>query len=276
MESSKVAEHPDSSLKFDRQIVLGRTGLKVGRLGISSSYGAPATAIEEAFEHGCNYFTWGTFIRGRSSEMKTAIKNIVNRGQREDLVLAMISYAHSAILTDFFFDKGLKAAGLDYADILLLGYFPRRPPQRVIDGALRLKESGRVRFIGLTSHNRKVFPLLRDENLFDVYHIRYNAEHRGAESETFPYLTGDNRPGVVSFTATSWRRLLDSRKMPPETPPLTAADCYRFVLSHPAVDVCMMGAKNREQMRENLKVLQSGPLPEEKLEVIRKIGDHVR
>ena len=264
-----------SPINFNQQITLGRTGLKVGRLGISSSYGTPAAAIEEAFERGCNYFTWGSFIRGRSSEMKTAIKNIVHRGQRENLVLAMVSYAHSAILTDFFFEKGLKAVGLDYADVLLLGYFPKRPPQRVIDGALRLKERGRVRFIGLTSHNRKVFALLRNENLFDIYHVRYNAVHRGAETETFPYLLGDNRPGLVSFTATSWRQLLNSQKMPPGTPPPTAADCYRFVLSHSAVDVCMMGAKNRSQMRENLEVLENGPLPEEKLKLMRKIGDHI-
>ena len=31
-------------------MILGRTGLSVGRLGISSSYGAPAAAFEEAFE----------------------------------------------------------------------------------------------------------------------------------------------------------------------------------------------------------------------------------
>jgi predicted aldo/keto reductase-like oxidoreductase len=268
-------DRPNAPVNFDRQITLGRTGLKVGRLGISSSFGAPAAAFEEAFERGCNYFTWGTFIRGRSGEMQSAIKNIVGRGRREALVLAMISYAHSAVLTEFFLEKGLKAAGLDYADVLLLGYFPRRPPQRVIDGALRLKEKGRVRFIGLTSHNRKVFPLLRNEGLFDVHHIRYNAVHRGAEIETFPYLAGDDRPGVVSFTATSWRRLLDSRKMPPGTPPLTAADCYRFVLSNPTVDVCMMGVKNTKQMRENLKLLDGGPLREEELDAMRKIGDHI-
>jgi hypothetical protein len=31
---------------------LGRTGLKVGRLGVSASYGIPATAVEMAFERG--------------------------------------------------------------------------------------------------------------------------------------------------------------------------------------------------------------------------------
>ena len=37
-------------MRFDEKVVLGRTGLKVGRLGIASGYWAPAQAIEEAFE----------------------------------------------------------------------------------------------------------------------------------------------------------------------------------------------------------------------------------
>ncbi len=259
-------------MSFTQPIALGRTGLKVGRLGVSSSFGAPAAAYEEAFEHGCNYFTWGTFIRGRSGAMRTAIRHLAAQGHRDDLVVAMLSYAHQAWLTEHFLVKGLKAAGLDYADVLILGYFPKRPPQKVIDGAFRLRERGLVRFIGLTSHNRGLFPQLADEGLFDVFHIRYNAAHRGAETESFPFLTGSDRPGVVSFTATDWRKLLGTRRLPTGERPLTAAECYRFVLSNPSVDVCMMGAKNTVQMRENLAVLEQGPLQEAAMERVQRIG----
>jgi len=260
---------------FAQKAILGRTSLKVGRLGISSSFGAPAAAFEEAFERGCNYFTWGSFIRGRSTGMRTAIRNIKAAGKRDHLVLAMLTYAHNARLTEHFFIKGIKAAGLEYADLLLLGYFPRRPPQGVIDGALRLKEKGLVRFIGLTGHNRRLFPDLAREGLFDVFHIRYNAAHRGAESETFPHLNGKDRPGIVSFTATAWRKLLKTKKLPPGEIPLSAAQCYRFVLSHPAVDVCMMGAANTAQMRENLEVLDQGPLSQTELSRVQRIGGYV-
>jgi hypothetical protein len=44
--------------------ILGRTGLKVGRMVISAAYGVPAKAIEEAFEHQANYFYWGALRRG--------------------------------------------------------------------------------------------------------------------------------------------------------------------------------------------------------------------
>jgi len=63
--------------------------------------------------------------------------------------------------------------------------------------------------------------------------------------------------------------------MPPGESPLTAAECYRFVLSNAAVDVCMMGAKTVEQMRDNLAVLEKGPLTEKELQRVQFIGKHV-
>ena len=78
-------------MRFDQQIQLGTTGLVVGRLGVASSYRAPQEAYEEAFEQGCNYFTWGSFIRGRSGAMADAIRAIIARGQRDRLVLSMVT-----------------------------------------------------------------------------------------------------------------------------------------------------------------------------------------
>ena len=257
---------------FRKKILLGRTELSVSRLGIAHGYGPESSSIEKAFhEYGVNYFVMG---ERKNKGMVQAIKNL-SPNHREDLVIAVLSYAHSAFLTERFFMRGLRDLGIEYTDVLILGYFPRRPSQRVIDGALRLKDKGMTRFIGLTSHNRKVFPELHKEGLFDCFHIRYSAAHRGAEQETFPYLKGKDRPGVVSFTATAWKRLLNPKKMPPgETPP-SAVDCYRFVLSNPAVDVCMMGARSIEQMRENLKVLNQGPMTKTELARMQKIGDYV-
>lgn len=262
-------------MNFNEQIILGRTGLKVGRLGVASGYGAPAAAIEEAFERGCNYMTWGTFLKGYSSHMREAIGNIVAKGERDRMVLAMFTYAHQSFLTEHFLAKGLKSAGLDYADILILGFFPSRPSKRIIDGALKLKEKGIVRFLGLSGHNRKLFPELYKDGIFDVFHMRYNAAHRGAETETFPFLTGENRPGVVNFTSTAWGKLLNSRKMPRGEKAPTAVECYRFVLSNPAVDVCMTGPRTIEEMRQNLSILEQGPMTDDELSRMRRIGDHV-
>lgn len=262
-------------MSFNEPVILGRTGLEVGRLGIASGYGAPAAAIEEAFERGANYFTWGTVIKGYSGEMRRALRNIVAKGGRDRLVLAAFTYAHGNFMTEKLLRRGLKSAGLDRADVLILGYFSRRPPRRLVDGALRMKESGLVRSIGISSHSRKLLGELAGGGELDVLHLRYSAAHRGAETEIFPMAAGEKRPGLVAFTATRWGQLLKAKKMPPSEPPPTAADCYRFVLSHPAVDVCMSGAKTIEQMRQNLAVLDGGPMSEEELARMRRIGDFV-
>jgi aryl-alcohol dehydrogenase-like predicted oxidoreductase len=262
-------------MTFNEQIALGRTGLKVGRLGIASGYGAPAEAIEEAFERGCNYWTWGTVVKGRSKHMLKAIRAVVAKGQREKLVLAMFTYAHSAYFTEKLFLKGLRAAGLDHTDLLILGYFSKTPPRRVVEGALQLKEKGLARFIGLSSHNRKLVAALAAEGVIDVFHFRYNAAHRGAEAEIFPRVPASNGPGWVSFVGTANGRLLKAKKMPPGEAPLSAPDCYRFVLSHPSVHVCMTGTKTIEQMRENLSVLDKGPLTGDEMARARRIGDFI-
>jgi len=262
-------------MNFHEPAILGRTGLRVGRLGIASGYGAPTAAIEEAFERGCNYFTWGTVIKGYKPQMREALRNIVAKGQRDRLVLAAFTYAHSNFFTERMLRRGLKSAGLDHADVLILGYFSRGVPRRLIDGALKMKEKGLTRFIGISSHNRKLLGKLAADGEFDVLHLRYNAAHRGAEKVIFPFLIGDKRPGTVAFTATRWGKLLDPKKMPPGEKPPTAADCYRFVLSHGAIDVCISGVKTAEQMRENLSVLEGGPMSEVELIRMRRIGDYV-
>jgi len=158
---------------------------------------------------------------------------------------------------------------------LILGFFSKPPSQRIIDGALMLKKKGLIRFLGISSHNRKVFSVLQKEGIFDVFHLRYNAVHRGAEHEIFPLLQAEDRPGIVNFTSTATGKLLNRKKMPPgeETP--SAADCYRFVLTNPAIDVCMSGARTLDEMRQNLKILEQDPMTEEELQRMRRIGDYL-
>ena len=54
-----------------------------------------------------------------------------------------------------------------------------------------------------------------------------------------------------------------------------AADCYRFVLSNPNVNVCITGPSSAEQMEENLAALAGGPLSDEEMPRVKRIGDHI-
>ena len=259
-------------MDFMEKRILGRTSLMAGPLGVAASYGAPASAFEEAFEKGCNYFYWGSM---RKRDMRDALRNIRGKGKRDQLIVVLQSYSRSASLMESFLGSGLRKLGLDHADVLLLGWHNKRPAQRILDKALQLKEKGMVRFLGISGHNRRLFPEVARENVFDLFHVRYNAAHRGAEQEIFPHIGGDGRPGVVSYTATRWGQLCNPKKMPQGESPLTGSDCYRFALSHPSVDVCITGPRDPAQMREALRALEQGPLSGEEMERIRKIGDYV-
>jgi aryl-alcohol dehydrogenase-like predicted oxidoreductase len=259
-------------MDFKEPRILGKTGWRVGRLGVAGGYGAPAEVLEEAFERGCNYFYWGSFRRPGMAE---AIRNLVRRGKRDQLVVVVQVYNRLAGMMAGSVERALRKGNLDHADVLLLGWHNSLPPARILEAAHRLKERGLVKSLAMSGHHRPIFPVAAETGIFDILHIRYNAAHRGAETEVFQKLPAANRPGIVTYTATRWGQLLKPKKMPAGEKTPRASDCYRFVLSNPAVDVCMAGPKNREEMREAFATLERGPLNEEEMAWMRRVGGHV-
>lgn len=252
--------------------LLGRTGLEVSRIGLAGGYGVPAKAVERAFhEYGINYFYWDR----RKPGMRRALGGLLG-SQRDRVVVAIQSYDHSGLLLRRSVHSALRDLGTDRADVLYLGWYNKMPGARILAIVRRLVDEGKVRFLGFTGHNRLFHgeAARRADSPFDVQMVRYSAAHRGAETEVFAGLP-ERRPGIVTYTATRWGRLLDPRRMPPGERPLTAAECYRFVLSHPAVDVCLAGPRSEAEMEQGLRALDEGPLGDEELLRIRRIGDHV-
>jgi aryl-alcohol dehydrogenase-like predicted oxidoreductase len=261
---------------FRTPIPLGQTGLRVSRLGIGSSFTGDPAFIEEAVEQGVNYLYWGSI---RRPAFGRAIKNVA-RKNREGVVLTVQSYTRVAALMAPSIEVALRRAGVEYFDFLLLGMWNKPPGQALIDAAQRLVAKGKVRHLMMSTHNR---PSLQDhfrrfeakESPFDAFMLRYNAAHRGAEHDVFPHLPESPRPAIVAYTATRWGHLLDPKKMPPGEKPPPARDCYRFVLSHPAVSLALCGPANREQMQEALRALDAGPLDADEMARMLRIGDHV-
>jgi predicted aldo/keto reductase-like oxidoreductase len=260
------------NMGFER-IMLGRTGVKASRLGIASGYGADGAMVEEAVAWGVNYLYWGAW---RSKRMAAGIKRVVQRN-REDLIIVVHSSARSKSSLDRVIQKSMKRLGVDHLDVLLLsmGGSKIKPSQRLMEHAFELKDRGLVSFLAVSSHNRLVFREFEEQKLFDIFHIRYNAAHRGAEKQVFDTLPQEGGPGVVSFTNTRWGSLLNPANMPPGESTPTPTDCYRFVLSHPKVHVAVCAPNSMRQLRENLRILEMGPMSEEEMDRMRHIGDHV-
>jgi len=259
---------------FSRRIRLGRSGLSVSRLGLGSSFEAPTSSFREAFDRGVNYFYWGSVRRGG---MRRAIREIA-REHREDLVVVLQSYSRVGGLLTHFVERGLRALDLDRAEVLLLGWHNKPPSRRVLDAALELREKGRIGCIALSTHHRRLLPALLDDETYAIWHVRYNAVHRGAEREVFPCLEGldeTKRPGLVTYTTTRWGDLCNPDKTPEGERTPTGTDCYRFAISRPEVDMCLAGPNDVEQMKQALAALEQGPMDDDELAWMRRVGDHI-
>jgi len=259
---------------FQQRVRLGRSGLQVSRLGLGSSFGAPTASYLEAFERGVNYFYWGS-IRRRL--MGDAIREIA-RKRREELVVVVQSYSRWGRHLRSSVEKAVRGLGIDYADVLLLGWHNQEPSQAILEAALELQGRGRVRWLALSSHRRTLFPEMLDDERFAIWHLRYNACHRGAEQEIFPACaehSPERRPGLVTYTTTRWGHLCDPARTPPNERTPSGTDCYRFALTHPSVDLCLAGPDDAEQMHQALAALELGPMDAEEVAWMQRVGDHI-
>ena len=255
---------------------------QVFRIGIAGNYGIDSSDIKWAADQGANYWVWGASFKKVTEGIKNTIKH-----DREKHVVAMLGWGFWGRQVRQSVEKALKKLETDYIDVFKLGWLGRTSfyTQEVVDSLLRLKQEGKIKAIGTSIHDRQRAGRLALDSEIDLFMIRYNAKHPGAEQDIFPYLEKRN-PAVVCYTALAWGQLIRPLKnieMPNwpgqdrvEVPPLTPELCYRFVLSNPHVHLVLTGPQNSEQLKQNFKAVQRGPLTMEELNWIRQYGKIVK
>jgi aryl-alcohol dehydrogenase-like predicted oxidoreductase len=251
--------------------VLGRTGVEVSRLGLAGSFGIAADAVVRGFhELGINYF----FVTPRMKGLVQGVRQLIADGHRDEMVIASGANIPLGWSVRREWERNAKILGVNRFDVFQLFWVQAHwyVTGQTWPSMRQLLEDGRVRALGISCHNRPMARRLVDELDLDLLMIRYNAAHRGAEGEIFESLP-EKRPGIVAYTATRWGKLL---KPLGEQTPMTAPECYRFVLAHPAVDVVLSGARTYEELAENAQGVRAGALPPDRLEEVRRFGDAVR
>lgn len=258
----------------------------VCRLGLASrgNTGLPAPAALDAFHRGIHYFNWA----GEQDGMRDAIRHLVAAGRRDELVVAAQIAAVTAADLERELAATLAALTLDRLDVLTFYYVQSADEwqsirtQGAYAAAQQAQSAGRIGLIGLTSHQRPLAAAIARDGETELLMIRYNAAHRGAESEIFP-VTQPRRLPVIAYTCLRWGALI--RPLPGDAqsptaaapPPPTPVDCYRFALSHPAVSIALMAPDTPAELAENLRLLDDwrACTPAE-MERLRAHGDQVK
>jgi aryl-alcohol dehydrogenase-like predicted oxidoreductase len=251
---------------------LGRTGLTVSPLGLAPGRGTlPAREVERAFERGFRYFYWGTL---RAKPFGEGLREVA-RQHRDEIAIAVQTYTRAASLMRMSVERALRKLSVDHAELLVLSWWNEPPPARILEAAVGLRDRGLIRHLLISCHNRRTFARYADNPDYDALMVRYNAAHPGAETEVFADLPTP-RPGIVSYTATRWGHLLDPAALPADEPPPRPSDCYRFVLTQPAVDIAMCAPRDADDLDEALATIERGPMSAEELAWMKRVGAQVK
>ncbi len=252
----------------------------VCRLGLATrgTAGLTPADVRHALDRGVNFLNWCGNPDGLS-------RTVAELGPRRREVVVCVQFeARTADDARTELGQILRELGTDYVDVLTF-YYVEEPeewrqiigPGGVLEFCRAAKEAGQVRLLGLTSHQRPLVAEWARSGLLDMLMIRYNAAHRGAEQEVFPVTAALGLP-VVVYTCLRWGALLrGTSEDPPDFEVPRAPAWYRFALQNPAATVALMAPESREELEEDLTVLEAaGPLGAEEYERLAAHGQRVR
>lgn len=246
----------DGNMRF----AMLRNSRRVCRLGLATrgNTSLDRTSVEAALDAGIDYLNWC----GRTDGMREAIRNLGD--MRRSVVIAVQLQSRTAQAARRELASIKRDLHTDYIDVVTYYYVEELAEWAEIiapGGAAEVLEEeraqGTITTIGLTTHQRLLAAQVAQSGRIDLLMIRYNAAHRGAEEEVFP-ITRNCDISVVAFTCLRWGALLESTPQDPRNyVPPSAAQCYRFVLTHPDVSVALMAPDGDEELRENLAILEN-------------------
>ncbi|HWO74028.1 MAG TPA: aldo/keto reductase [Dehalococcoidia bacterium] len=276
---------------------LGRTGLEVTELGFGAMElrGAPRgpeitekeaeavlnavldagiNFIDTSIDYGRSEELIGKYISHRRSEYYLASKcGCVPGGQQGE-------HVHTAENIRRGVENSLRLLKTDYLDLvqfhrsLTKEEFER---EGALQEALKLKEEGKVRFIGVSGTLPNLIEQI-EMGVFDAFQIPYSAlqrEHeeviqRAADAGAGTIIRG----GVARGAPVDWSRvyyMVPSETMKDRWEEAKLDELLggmsrmefmlRFTLSHPGLSTTIVGTKNPEHLRQNVEAAAKGPLP---------------
>lgn len=234
---------------------LGRTGLKVSVV----SYGAMLTpepeVLQIAFDNGVNYVdTARKYMAGRNEE----IVGKALKGRRDKVFVGTKTLPSSETKQDIIRDveTSLRTLQTDYIDVIQLHSLKGRdrifvPETR--EALLTLKQQGKVRFFGVTTHKNEpeVLNALVDdkERFFDTCLVAYNFESR---KDVAAAIGRAARAGVGIIAMKTQAGGYQTDALGRISPHQAA---LKFALQNRNVTMAIPGMKDLSQFKENVAVM---------------------
>lgn len=295
---------------------LGNTGLKLSCVGFGASplgsvFGPVSDeeaidTVREAFKHGINFFDTSPYYGGTLSEkvLGKALK-AVGVPRNEYIVSTKCGryqegFDFSAERVTRSIDESLERLQMEYVDILQCHDIEFGSLDQIINETIpalqKLKETGKIRFIGITGLPLEIFTYVLDRVPLGSVDVILSYCHYGINDTTLedliPYLKNKG-VGVISASPLSMGLLTESG--PPEWHPASAelkaacqtavASCKKkgknisklamqYSLCNKDISTILVGMKSVEQVQVNVAAateLAQGQIDEQTLAEVEEI-----
>ena len=271
---------------------LGNTGLKVSEIGMGcegfgeENFFMTKKLFDIAEENGVNYFD----LYASNPEVRKAVGNAM-KGRREKFIAQSHicsvwqngQYKRTRKISEVKagFEESLKLLQTDYIDVGTIHYCDAIDDWKeiveggVLDYAKDLKKVGKIRHIGLSSHNPKValkavesgaievlmfsvnpcydlLPASEDvEELWNEENYKNNLTNLDPERQKLYETCQKLGVGITVMKCFGGGDLLDAN-LSPAGAALTVNQCIHYALTRPAVSVVLVGAHSEEQFLQSL------------------------
>ncbi|MCI7098349.1 MAG: aldo/keto reductase [Lachnospiraceae bacterium] len=236
--------------------ILGKTGLKISRLGFGGipiqRIDAEGTCrlIDRMQEAGINYIDTARAYTVSEEYLGKALK-----GRRDQFVLATKCRAESKEQFAAGIDTSLKMLQTDYIDLYqfhnpsVADFEALTAPGGALEAMMEAKKAGKVRHIGITAHSLEVFRRALETDWVETIMFPYNIVE--SQGEDLIAACREKHIGFIDMKPMAGGAIEDK----------TLA--LRYVLSNPAVTVTIPGMAAEEELEQNIAAAgNTAPLTE--------------
>ena len=234
---------------------LGRTGLKITIVSFGAMLTPEAEVMRIAFDHGVNYVdTARRYMGGKNEE----IVGRALKGKRDKVYVATKIKPSSKSKEDIFDDveTSLRALETDYIDVIQMHNLTSKdrvfiPETR--EALIKLKEQGKVRFFGVTSHTNQadVLNALVDDRdrFFDMALVGYNFKSNTDVKEAIAR-AAQAKIGIIAMKTQAGGYETDA--LGPISPHQAA---LKWALQNKHITAAIPGMRDMAELREDIAIM---------------------
>lgn len=288
LRDAPTAESPEERWSGSKVIAhrpLGRTGFEMSDISFGTSRLQDPDVVKRAIARGINYFDTSPDYSDEASER--ALGKGIQGTPRDQVFVASKFCDASGHLDD---DtpvpevmaavegslRRLQVEHLDLVHIHAVNSIDRLMAPNIHEAFDRLKEQGKVRFLGVSSHTPRLEEVMRhavDSDRFDVIMVAYNFEH-------WPRLHGifhdahEKNVGVVAMKTLKGAYHTQLADFTPTERESFAQAAFKWVLSNPDVSGLVVTIAHFPQIDEYLHA-SGKPLTKQDVALLEKYDERV-